>query len=602
MLKKWRNLSFATKLIFVFGISVALVIILITYTQIDMFVTMSEEESVNNLNMLTDQVALNFSENQDTIAKTVYARATTFTVPTLMHEYNLTDGDNRVELQYALAQMVTNSTDYDYVMIETKNGERLDTGSKYSIDVADLNILYDDCVMLLENYADNTHGSNNWYRCSGGEVYILKDVYAISPLRYVGRMVVHMRKEPFKISDYYSDTGFLFFDKNNEYLTSAGMEIPEGVEDAVKNYLEEGVLYSSNNWYGQEYFLAKKSNDGWTIVGISSMNKFYQMKNTIIRNGILYGIFALCVGTSLVMLLLASFVKKLRILKESMNEVAKGNLDYQVSVQGEDDISQLSNTFNYMTNRISELLAELIDKERAKKDVEFEMLEYNYRSLETQIRPHFIYNALESINSMAKMNNNTKIVEALQKISRYFRNISVNTTKQFITAEQEFNSLRDYTEIYGFIHGNKLEVTYLVKDKAKNAMIPTMILQPIVENALQHGIKSKGEKSEIRIHAYEEDNKLIITVKDNGEGLSKEVEQIFRENGYIPSREHGGIGIANVRERLDLIYGDEAGMIIQNREEGGLIVKIVLPFNYNEPELGKSDVLAELDEVEDWSN
>ncbi len=94
MLKKWRNLSFATKLIFVFGISVALVIILITYTQIDMFVIMSEEESVNNLNMLTDQVALNFSENQDTIAKTVYARATTFTVPSLMHKYNMTGGDN----------------------------------------------------------------------------------------------------------------------------------------------------------------------------------------------------------------------------------------------------------------------------------------------------------------------------------------------------------------------------------------------------------------------------------------------------------------------------------------------------------------------------
>lgn len=124
---------------------------------------------------------------------------------------------------------------------------------------------------------------------------------------------------------------------------------------------------------------------------------------------------------------------------------------FQCGCTGEDDISQLAATFNYMTNRISELLDELIQKERAKKDVEIEMLEYKYRSLQTQIRPHFIYNALETIGALAKMHRYEEIEKAVLHISRYFRNITMNTTKNFITVQQEFDSLRDYTEIYGFI-------------------------------------------------------------------------------------------------------------------------------------------------------
>ena len=192
-------------------------------------------------------------------------------------------------------------------------------------------------------------------------------------------------------------------------------------------------------------------------------------------------------------------------------------------------------------------------------------------------------------------------MDSVQRISRYFRNITVNTNKQFITVEQELNSLKDYTEIYSFIHGNKLETVYSAREQARNAMIPTMLVQPIVENALKYGIRSQEDKTEIRIHAYKQEDKLCITVKDNGYGLSKEVEDALRENTTIPSKEKEGIGLSNVKKRLAVIYGEKASFEIKNRPEGGVVSKIVIPFTYSEPE-GEMDLLEELEELDNFDN
>ena len=231
-----------------------------------------------------------------------------------------------------------------------------------------------------------------------------------------------------------------------------------------------------------------------------------------------------------------------------------------------------------------------MEKERLKKDAEIQILEYKYRSLETQIRPHFIYNALETINAMAKIKGNTEIVEIVKRISRYFRSITVNTTRQFITCQQEFDMLQDYTEIYRFIHGAALQTTFSAKEAARNALIPTMILQPVVENALQHGIRAQEEASDIIVHAYVQEDKLNITVKDTGYGLTPQMERKL-QSGRTEETKQGGIGVGNVRQRLNLIYGEDASFTIGNRPEGGVMVKITIPLTYIEPDILGSDEL-----------
>lgn len=596
MFKWFSRLSYSTKILSVFACTLSFALFATTWSHIQTAATVMEEESTQNLEMLTEQVALNFSESQESMSYSIYSRMAALELPVLMDRYNQSRGSSSAlaGLRYALSQAVSDSSEYDFMMLELEDGIKIDSGRK-SRDPATAGIVKNTCLTLLEEHPEVTFGNSNWYRGSDDGVYILRDVYATSPLRRVGKAVVHMRGTLFSVSEVYEDTGFLFFNQNGEYLSSAGMEIPEKVRESIINDLSDGVLDTQTSWGEEEHYSVSRLGGRWLTVGVSSTIVYQRMVYRILKNGIFFGFIGLLLGIAVLAVLIRVLNQKLADFKKNMNSVAEGDFTKHIEVKGEDDISQLADTMNYMTNRIRELLDELVEKERVKKDTEIQMMEYKYRSLETQIRPHFIYNALETINALAKMRGDMEISEIVQRISRYFRGITVNTTRQFITCQQEFDMLRDYTEVYRFIHGDKLKVTFSAKEAARGALVPTMIIQPIVENALQHGVRSQNEASEIIVHAYVTDDRLNITVKDTGYGLSPQMEQKL-QTGQVEGTKQGGIGVGNVRQRLRLIYGDNASFTIGNRPEGGVVVKVSIPLTYIEPDLlGDDDLDWDLD-------
>lgn len=596
MFKWFSRLSYSTKILSVFACTLSFALFATTWSHIQTAATVMEEESTQNLEMLTEQVALNFSESQESMSYSIYSRMAALELPVLMDRYNQSRGSSSAlaGLRYALSQAVSDSSEYDFMMLELEDGIKIDSGRK-SRDPATAGIVKNTCLTLLEEHPEVTFGNSNWYRGSDDGVYILRDVYATSPLRRVGKAVVHMRGTLFSVSEVYENTGFLFFNQNGEYLSSAGMEIPEKVRESIINDLSDGVLDTQTSWGEEEHYSVSRLGGRWLTVGVSSTIVYQRMVYRILKNGIFFGFIGLLLGIAVLAVLIRVLNQKLADFKKNMNSVAEGDFTKHIEVKGEDDISQLADTMNYMTNRIRELLDELVEKERVKKDTEIQMMEYKYRSLETQIRPHFIYNALETINALAKMRGDMEISEIVQRISRYFRGITVNTTRQFITCQQEFDMLRDYTEVYRFIHGDKLKVTFSAKEAARGALVPTMIIQPIVENALQHGVRSQNEASEIIVHAYVTDDRLNITVKDTGYGLSPQMEQKL-QTGQVEGTKQGGIGVGNVRQRLRLIYGDNASFTIGNRPEGGVVVKVSIPLTYIEPDLlGDDDLDWDLD-------
>ena len=596
MFKWFSRLSYSAKILSVFACTLSFALFATTWSHIQTAATVMEEESTQNLEMLTEQVALNFSESQESMSYSIYSRMAALELPVLMDRYNQSRGSSSAlaGLRYALSQAVSDSSEYDFMMLELEDGIKIDSGRK-SRDPATAGIVKNTCLTLLEEHPEVTFGNSNWYRSSDDGVYILRDVYATSPLRRVGKAVVHMRGTLFSVSEVYENTGFLFFNQNGEYLSSAGMEIPEKVRESIINDLSDGVLDTQTSWGEEEHYSVSRLGGRWLTVGVSSTIVYQRMVYRILKNGIFFGFIGLLLGIAVLAVLIRVLNQKLADFKKNMNSVAEGDFTKHIEVKGEDDISQLADTMNYMTNRIRELLDELVEKERVKKDTEIQMMEYKYRSLETQIRPHFIYNALETINALAKMRGDMEISEIVQRISRYFRGITVNTSRQFITCQQEFDMLRDYTEVYRFIHGDKLKVTFSAKEAARGALVSTMIIQPIVENALQHGVRSQNEASEIIVHAYVTDDRLNITVKDTGYGLSPQMEQKL-QTGQVEGTKQGGIGVGNVRQRLRLIYGDNASFTIGNRPEGGVVVKVSIPLTYIEPDLlGDDDLDWDLD-------
>lgn len=591
MIQAWKDLRFSAKLTLIFFLVLSLTIGVITIRQSYSSFRLLEEKSLEDMENLAEQVILNFTQTLEDIENSCYVAMISREVPK-----NMSGSATYAVQKYTLATMISSATSYDYIMTRNSQRQLISTDFRNDMPTEQRSQIEADCRTILEEHQENTLGSCQWIRMDSGHVYLLRDVYDTQPLRHMGVIVLHIRQPFFAASSASENTGFLFLDKNGDFLTYTGTELPEGMTDEVIADAQAGALSSKNNWSGSEYFAVSVAGSQWSVIVICSTQSYRTGCRQIMQNGIALGALGLLAGMALVYILTRSVLKKLGEIKESMKEVANGNFDSRIEVTDADDISQLALAFNDMSQRISELMAELVEKERMRSNAELQVLEYKYRALETQIRPHFIYNALEVISSMAKIKGETEMIDIVQTISRYFRNITQSTTDQFITVQQEFDRLQDYTRIYQFMHGDHLKTVFSARETARNAMIPTMILQPVVENSLKYGLRSQEEDSEIRVHAYTQDGKLLITIRDNGKGLTQEQMEKL-EKGETAESSSSGIGMANVRQRLKLIYGDKSSISFRNRTAGGVKVTIEIPFTYSEP-----DSLWELEQMDDWSD
>jgi sensor histidine kinase YesM len=275
-----------------------------------------------------------------------------------------------------------------------------------------------------------------------------------------------------------------------------------------------------------------------------------------------------------------------------MDEVTAGNMDQAAPIVTGDEIGHLSAHFNRMIGQTRELLARVVQEENRKSKAEYEMLEYRYRSLQSQINPHFIYNAMETVNALAKLDGNSEICDVVCRISAFFRQNTRNMQKRFIPVRSEFESLKQYAHIYHHIHGSNLSTPFTFTPAAADALIPTMVLQPVLENALVHGVRPAEDEAVVAITAADEGGSLCLEVRDNGGGMPPElVEQILHGPANEPAadgRPSTGVGMRNVRDRLRLIYGERVRLTIESREGEGTLVRIVIPLVYDEEELGEN--------------
>ena len=250
----------------------------------------------------------------------------------------------------------------------------------------------------------------------------------------------------------------------------------------------------------------------------------------------------------------------LRNLTEAMDEVSAGELDKRVAVHTNDEIGRLSNDFNNMLNQIEKLIERLVKEEGLKKDAELEALQY-------QITPHFMYNTLNSIKFAALLKGEKELgvligdfVELLQA--------SVNKKGTFVTVSDEIHILNNYIHLQKMRYDGHFEVEYEIGEDAGSCFVPRLILQPLVENSILHGLDMKMDNSRIQIRAMIEEEYLCISVRDNGRGMTQ--EQIYELLTKKTKKTSGlsGIGVANVRERLELYYGNNAGLGYDSTSDG----------------------------------
>jgi two-component system, sensor histidine kinase YesM len=316
----------------------------------------------------------------------------------------------------------------------------------------------------------------------------------------------------------------------------------------------------------QQYLAVYKSSDytPWTIVGTvlksDIISGFLLVRNKMLG---LVGIYA-AIFIALVLITTNLITKDLRRLTMAVASIDSENMDLRVAIGAQDEIGILYQQIQAMLKRMKGLIHNIKITEMEKRKSEIKMLQ-------TQINPHFLYNTLNTIKILASMQGITNIQTVCNALSNILH-LNLDTRK-FISLSEEMDYLMNYLQIQEYRYAGKITYRFSVEEQVKEYLIPKLMLQPIVENALQHGIAPLDYMGVLQINAYEEEGHIKIAIKDNGRSFNKD---LLKDNHYI-GIESGHIGLFNISARLKLLFGNESELLIFNEPGLFTLVEITLP-------------------------
>lgn len=290
-------------------------------------------------------------------------------------------------------------------------------------------------------------------------------------------------------------------------------------------------------------------------------------------------VFLVAFATIVTGFVLNSITGPVNKLCDATKQIAGGNFSTRVAIEGKDEIATLAESVNDMSEHLEELVRQIKEDERKMRYAEL-------RLLQEQINPHFLYNTLDTIVWLVEGNDSEKAVNMVVSLSEFFR-IVLSKGKEIITIKEEEQHIRSYLEIQQVRYHDILDYDIQIEPEIYPYEILKLTLQPLVENALYHGIKTKRAKGMILVTGKMEDDKIYFDVKDNGVGMNEAELASLRSKILKPCKEtDSGFGLANVNERIRMNFGLEYGITIHSKQGEGTLVQVVIPARTKEAALG----------------
>ncbi|AIQ17857.1 histidine kinase [Paenibacillus sp. FSL H7-0357] len=335
--------------------------------------------------------------------------------------------------------------------------------------------------------------------------------------------------------------------------------------------------YRTGSYAQGTYFIAKTESSymDWTYINATPFNEMFKQITILKRMVVIVFACILLLGLLLGYRLARSIARPISKLTEKMRRIEKGDLDNLeeqslglVSRNAQDEVSQLNRTFKMMIRRIRELIDENYAKQLVIRETEL-------KALQAQINPHFLYNTLESINWLAKVNKQEQISEMVEALGYLLRS-SIGLKDPLITLEKELSIVRSYVTIQRTRFEERLDFRMDIPADLQDALIPKLTLQPLVENAIRYALEPNIEPCMITISVSRTSNGLDLRVADNGPGMT---DQFIRDlqQGRIQTRGEG-IGLANIKERVQLVFGGEWGTEIESQPGMGTVIHVLIPY------------------------
>lgn len=324
------------------------------------------------------------------------------------------------------------------------------------------------------------------------------------------------------------------------------------------------------------------TNTNWGIINHIPVSELYkEIKH--LRNILVILCICTLVIVSMVSLLIAvDILNPIQNLVGAMQKIEKQGVYEEIAVDRNDELGYLSRTFNEMSNKINHLVKWVYEEQITRKEAEI-------KALQAQINPHFLFNALESINWMAQLNGIPEVSETVSALSSLME-VNIGRDNKLISLGDELKYIDDYVFIVEKRYCEKLRVFRDIDENALDLKVPGLLIQPLVENAIKHGVEKGVKNAEIRINVFKDNNHVTIEIIDNGNGIEEEKlavlnERFKRSNSsladHISSSNRKGIGLQNVNRRIKLFYGEEYGLKIESAYKEYTKVIVRLPYKLN---------------------
>ena len=347
----------------------------------------------------------------------------------------------------------------------------------------------------------------------------------------------------------------------------------EPLEEIINS--EKSTSYIDENGEEKIYTPFQSVKTGWTIVGVVYTSELVKNEKTVQYMYIGLGSVLTALAILLAFLMSNGITRPLKQLKAAMKEVQEGKFEpVYAAVKGDNEIASLNRSFNRMTEHIDELMKKNTTEQAEKRKSEM-------KALQSQINPHFLYNTLDSIIWMIETGDQEEAILMTSALAGFFRQ-AIGKSDDFVTIWEELEYTKNYLIIQHMRYKDKIDFNIMVNQDIMECMIIKLVLQPLVENALYHGLKYKEEKGTIRITGYQQRGNIVIKVMDDGIGMDQEtLKSIFHKKSRVGGR-YNGVGMVNIQERMVLYYGEGFGLFVESEVGIGTTVTVTLPYRLSE--------------------
>ncbi|KYG30555.1 sensor histidine kinase [Alkalihalobacillus trypoxylicola] len=313
-----------------------------------------------------------------------------------------------------------------------------------------------------------------------------------------------------------------------------------------------------------------------TVVSVISTKHIEKDANYLRSLGMVITVIGIIFALLLIIVVSWLLTKRLGRLSFQIKRVSEGNLDSSVFVDGKDEIGQLSAQFNQMVRNINGLIEQVQETTEQKNTLEQKQNEMKLRLLASQINPHFLFNTLESIRMKAHMQGQKEIASIVKMLGKLMRK-SIEVSGSKISLKDELEMITCYLEIQTFRYEQRLHYSIEVDESLKNWSIQPLLIQPLVENAVIHGLEDKEEGGFVLIKITTTGNNVLIAVQDDGIGISNEKINEIKQTLNKEEDESARIGLRNVDQRLRITYGQESRLKIESLEGKGTLIHFLIP-------------------------